>query len=77
MCKITATVPVPVLIRVAGINPTCSHDVHQIGELVVMFPGRHQALQDQDLEVLEHIAALSAHNLQKRTKIYKENMSSD
>ena len=46
--------------RVPG---TCSHDVNQICELVVMLPGGHQPLQDQDFEVFKHVASLTAHHL--------------
>ena len=42
---------------------TCSHDVNQICELVVMLPGGHQPLQDQDFEVFKHVASLTAHHL--------------
>ena len=30
-----------------------------------MFPSRYQTLQDQNLEVFKHVAALSAHDLHK------------
>ena len=41
------------------------HDVHQGHELVGVLAGRHQPLQDEDLEVLEHVALLAAHDLDK------------
>ena len=47
---------------------TCSHDVNQICELVVMLPGGHQPLQDQDFEVFKHVASLTAHHLHIKKK---------
>jgi hypothetical protein len=44
---------------------TCPHDVDECHDPVAVLAGRDQALQDQDLEVLEHVAALAAHHLQK------------
>ena len=50
---------------------TWPHDVNERHELVRVFPGRDEALQDQDLEVGEHVAVLASHHLEMNEKHLK------
>ena len=49
--------------REAGELGARPHDVHQGHELVRVLPGCHQPLEDEYLEVLEHVAVLAPHDL--------------
>ncbi len=44
---------------------TCSHDIYERHDFVGVFSGRDETLEDENLEVFEHVTALTAHYLKK------------
>ena len=49
---------------------TCLHDFNNLHELVHVFPGRHEALQHQEFEVVIHVAANASHHLHIHVQYY-------
>ncbi len=47
---------------------TCLHDFHNLNEFVHVFPGSHESLEHEPLEVLVHLTVDSTHHLDNKTK---------